>query len=173
MKKKKERERKLLKKTLRVARKKERENDKCVTPEIVVRRSISCASVHFFFFRIPTVFKLTEVRAKMNLSVGATILCVLVVALLSETAYIRPPDWHLRYGFKENQVRFLKKTAAFETCLLLGKVALFKMLWGNLRNYCDTPVSLLVTKLIGFSIVDRSFILFILISLNIFYYFFY
>lgn len=35
---KKKRERKLLKKkTLRVTRKKERENDKCVTPEIVVR----------------------------------------------------------------------------------------------------------------------------------------
>lgn len=32
----------------------------------------------------------------MNFSVSATILCVLVVALLSETAYINPPNWHLR-----------------------------------------------------------------------------
>lgn len=124
----KEGKRKLLKRTLRVTRKKKRESDKCVT-----RRSWSgdrTAVRRFIFFSfVSRKFKLIVVRAKMNLSVCATILCVLVVVLLSETAYIRPPDWHLRYGFEENQVRFLKKTAAFETlCPLLGEVALFKML---------------------------------------------
>ncbi|CAL1681401.1 unnamed protein product [Lasius platythorax] len=54
----------------------------------------------------------------MNLSVGATILCVLVVALLSETAYIRPPDWHLsRYRRLSDQ-----RLAELETILALQNV---------------------------------------------------
>ncbi|XP_050452923.1 uncharacterized protein LOC126852302 [Cataglyphis hispanica] len=54
----------------------------------------------------------------MNLSVGATILCVLVVALLSETAYIRPSDWHLsRYRRLSDQ-----RLAELETILGLRNV---------------------------------------------------
>ncbi|XP_070154153.1 uncharacterized protein [Polyergus mexicanus] len=54
----------------------------------------------------------------MNLSVGATILCVLVIALLSETAYIRPPDWHLsRYRRLSDQ-----RIAELETILGLRNV---------------------------------------------------
>jgi len=41
--------------------------------------------------------KLIVLRAKMNLSVSTPILCVLLVALLSEVAYARPADWLLRY----------------------------------------------------------------------------
>ncbi|XP_029671615.1 uncharacterized protein LOC115240542 [Formica exsecta] len=54
----------------------------------------------------------------MNLSVCATILCVLVVVLLSETAYIRPPDWHLsRYRRLSDQ-----RLAELETILGLRNV---------------------------------------------------
>lgn len=56
----------------------------------------------------------------MNLSVSATILCVLMVALISETAYIRPPDWvpHLsRYRRLSDQ-----RLAEIETILALQNV---------------------------------------------------
>ncbi|XP_072758462.1 uncharacterized protein [Anoplolepis gracilipes] len=53
----------------------------------------------------------------MNLSVGATILCVLLVALLSETAYIRPFDWHSRQRRLSDQ-----RLAELETILGLRNV---------------------------------------------------
>ncbi|EFN66147.1 hypothetical protein EAG_15494 [Camponotus floridanus] len=54
----------------------------------------------------------------MNFSISATILCVLVVALLSETAYIGPPEFHLsRYRRLSDQ-----RLAELETMMGLQNV---------------------------------------------------
>ncbi|GAB1862191.1 hypothetical protein CAJAP_03270 [Camponotus japonicus] len=54
----------------------------------------------------------------MNFSISATILCVLVVALLSETAYIGPPEFHLsRYRRLSDQ-----RLAELETFMGLQNV---------------------------------------------------
>jgi len=60
---------------------------------------------------------LTVVRAKMNLSIGTPILCILLMVLLLETAHARPADWFLRYG-EENQIRSNKSLVS--TMLEIG-----------------------------------------------------
>ncbi|EZA51343.1 hypothetical protein DMN91_001554 [Ooceraea biroi] len=54
----------------------------------------------------------------MNLSVSAAILCVLVVALLPETTYARPPHWLLNRHRRVSDQRL----AEIETMLGLEKV---------------------------------------------------
>lgn len=66
--------------------------------KIGVRTRLLVAQASAIDFGARSSRRLIVVRAKMNLSVSTPILCVLLVALLSEMAYARPAEpWFLRY----------------------------------------------------------------------------
>lgn len=75
--------------------------------KIGVRTRLLAAQASAIDFGARSSRRLIVVRAKMNLSVSTPILCVLLVALLSEMAYARPAEpWFLRY------IHFLSSSAA-------------------------------------------------------------
>lgn len=76
--------------------------------KIGVRTRLLVAQASAIDFGARSSRRLIVVRAKMNLSVSTPILCVLLVALLSEMAYARPAEpWFLRYIYTSSLLQRL------------------------------------------------------------------